>query len=206
MDKIKVLIADDHAIVRMGLSTLLEADGGIDVIGEAENGAEAVKRTLRLKPDLVIMDLMMPKTDGIEATAEIKRQSPGTKVLVLTTSTVSDELSRAIAAGADGAIMKSSANRELLQAIKAVADGKRYVAREIATAISEDPPAPKLTPRQKDILHAMTKGLTNKDISRELGIRADVVNQHVMAILEKFGAANRTEAVAIALRKHLLKM
>ena len=206
MDKIKVLIADDHAIVRMGLSTLLEADGGIDVIGEAENGAEAAKRTLRLKPDLVIMDLMMPETDGIEATAEIKRQSPGTKVLVLTTSTVSDELSRAIAAGADGAIMKSSANRELLQAIKAVADGKRYVAREIATAISEDPPAPTLTPRQKDILNAMTKGLTNKDISRELGIRTDVVNQHVMAILEKIGAANRTEAVAIALRKHLLKM
>ena len=152
------------------------------------------------------MDLMMPKTDGIEATEEIKRQSSETKVLVLTTSTVSDELSRAIAAGADGAIMKSSANRELLQAIKAVADGKRYVAREIATAISEDPPAPTLTPRQKDILNAMTKGLTNKDISRELGIRTDVVNQHVMAILEKIGAANRTEAVAIALRKHLLKM
>ena len=206
MDKIKVLIADDHAIVRMGLSTLLEADGGIDVVGEAENGAEAVKRTLRLKPDLVIMDLMMPETDGIAATAEIKRQSPGTKVLILTTSTVSDELNRAIAAGADGAIMKSSANRGLLQAIKTVADGKRYVAREIAAAISEDPPAPTLTPRQKDILNAMTKGLTNKDISRELGIRTDVVNQHVMAILGKIGAANRTEAVAIALRKHLLKI
>ena len=206
MDKIKVLIADDHAIVRMGLSTLLEADGNVDVVGEAENGAEAVKLTLRLKPNLVIMDLMMPEMDGVAATGEIKRQSPETKVLVLTTSTVSDELSRAVAAGADGVIMKSSANRELLTALKSVAGGRQHISREIGELISQDPPLPALTPRQQDILRAMTRGLTNKDISRELGIRADVVNQHVMAILEKFGAANRTEAVAIALRKHLLKM
>jgi len=206
MDKIKVLIADDHAIVRMGLSTLLEADGGVDVVGEAENGTEAVRRTLRLRPDLVIMDLMMPEKDGVAATAEIKRLSPETKVLVLTTSTVSDELSRAVAAGADGVLTKSSANRELVSAIKSVAAGHRHVSREIAELISQDPPVPELTPRQKDILHAMTRGLTNKDISHELGIRADVVNQHVMAILGKIGAANRTEAVAIALRKHLLKI
>jgi len=206
MDNIKVLIADDHAIVRKGLSTLLEANGGIDIVGEAENGSDAVKKTLRRKPDLVIMDLMMPEMDGIAATAEIKRRSPETKVLVLTSSTVSYELSEVVAAGADGVIMKSSSNKELLAAIKSVAEGNKHISREIADQISHNPPAAKLTPRQQEILASVARGLTNKDISLELGIRADVVNLHVMAILEKIGAANRTEAVAIAFKKHLLKI
>ena len=206
MDKIKVLIADDHAIVRTGLSMLLEAQGGFDVVGEAENGSDAVRLTLRLKPDVVVMDLMMPEMDGIAATREIKAKAADAKVLILTTSTVSDDLSRALDAGADGAIMKSAANAELVAAIRDIAAGKRTVSPEISRLISQDPPLPELTPRQKDILASMVRGLTNKDIARELGIRSDGVNQHIMAILEKLGAANRTEAVAIALRKHLLKI
>ena len=206
MDKIKVLIADDHAIVRTGLSMLLEAQGGFDVVGEAENGTDAVRLTLRLKPDVVVMDLMMPEMDGIAATREIKAKAAGAKVLILTTSTVSDDLSRALDAGADGAIMKSAANDELIAAIRDIAAGNRAVSPEISRLISQDPPLPELTPRQKEILGSMVRGLTNKDIARELGIRSDGVNQHIMAILEKLGAANRTEAVAIALRKHLLKM
>ena len=206
MDKIKVLIADDHAIVRTGLSMLLEAQGGFDVVGEAENGTDAVRLALRLKPDVVVMDLMMPEMDGIAATREIKAKAAGAKVLILTTSTVSDDLSRALDAGADGAIMKSAANAELVAAIRDIAAGKRTVSPEISRLISQDPPLPELTPRQKDILASMVRGLTNKDIARELGIRSDGVNQHIMAILEKLGAANRTEAVAIALRKHLLKI
>lgn len=206
MDKIKVLIADDHAIVRTGLSMLLEAQGGFDVVGEAENGTDAVHLTLRLKPDVVVMDLMMPEMNGIAATREIKAKAAGAKVLILTTSTVSDDLSRALNAGADGAIMKSAANNELIAAIRDIAAGNRAVSPEISRLISQDPPLPELTPRQKDILASMVRGLTNKDIARELGIRSDGVNQHIMAILEKLGAANRTEAVAIALRKHLLKM
>ena len=206
MDKIKVLIADDHAIVRTGLSMLLEAQGGFDVVGEAENGSDAVRLTLRLKPDVVVMDLMMPEMDGIAATREIKAKAAEAKVLILTTSTVSDDLSRALNAGADGAIMKSAANAELVAAIRDIAAGNRAVSPEISRLISQDPPLPELTPRQKDILASMVRGLTNKDIAQELGIRSDGVNQHIMAILEKLGAANRTEAVAIALRKHLLKM
>ena len=206
MDKIKVLIADDHAIVRTGLSMLLEAQGGFDVVGEAENGTDAVRLALRLKPDVVVMDLMMPEMDGIAATREIKAKAADAKVLILTTSTVSDDLSRALNAGADGAIMKSAANAELIAAIRDIAAGNRAVSPEISRLISQDPPLPELTPRQKDILGSMVRGLTNKDIARELGIRSDGVNQHIMAILEKLGAANRTEAVAIALRKHLLKM
>ena len=206
MDKIKVLIADDHAIVRTGLSMLLEAQGGFDVVGEAENGSDAVRLTPRLKPDVVVMDLMMPEMDGIAATREIKAKAAEAKVLILTTSTVSDDLSRALNAGADGAIMKSAANAELIAAIRDIAAGNRAVSPEISRLISQDPPLPELTPRQKDILASMVRGLTNKDIARELGIRSDGVNQHIMAILEKLGAANRTEAVAIALRKHLLKI
>ena len=206
MDKIRVLIADDHAIVRTGLSMLLEAQGGFDVVGEAENGTDAVRLALRLKPDVVVMDLMMPEMDGIAATREIKAKAADAKVLILTTSTVSDDLSRALDAGADGAIMKSAANAELVAAIRDIAAGKRTVSPEISRLISQDPPLPELTPRQKDILASMVRGLTNKDIARELGIRSDGVNQHIMAILEKLGAANRTEAVAIALRKQLLKI
>ena len=205
MDTIRVLIADDHAIVRTGLATLLEAKGGIEVVGEAETGDEAVRRTLRLRPDLVVMDLMMPETDGIEATRQIKAAAPETKVLILTTSTVSDDLSRALAAGADGAVIKSVATAELVTAIRAVAAGQTAVSDEVRELLSEDPPVPELTPRQRDILHSLVRGLTNRDIALELGISTDVVKQHVMALLDKIGAANRTEAVAIALRKNLLK-
>ena len=204
MDTIRVLIADDHAIVRTGLATLLEAKGGIEVVGEAETGDEAVRRTLRLRPDLVVMDLMMPETDGIEATRQIKAAAPETKVLILTTSTVSDDLSRALAAGADGAVIKSAATAELVTAIRAVAAGRTAVSDEVRELLSEDPPAPELTPRQRDILRSLVRGLTNRDIAIELGISTDVVKQHVMSLLEKIGAANRTEAVAIALRKNLL--
>ena len=205
MDTIRVLIADDHAIVRTGLATLLEAKGGIEVVGEAETGDEAVRRTLRLRPDLVVMDLMMPETDGIEATRQIKAAAPETKVLILTTSTVSDDLSRALAAGADGAVIKSAATAELVTAIRAVAAGQTAVSDEVRELLSDDPPVPELTPRQRDILHSLVRGLTNRDIALELGISTDVVKQHVMALLDKIGAANRTEAVAIALRKNLLK-
>ena len=205
MDTIRVLIADDHAIVRTGLATLLEAKGGIEVVGEAETGDEAVRRTLRLRPDLVVMDLMMPETDGIEATRQIKAAAPETKVLILTTSTVSDDLSRALAAGADGVVIKSAATAELVTAIRAVAAGQTAVSDEVRELLSDDPPVPELTPRQRDILHSLVRGLTNRDIALELGISTDVVKQHVMALLDKIGAANRTEAVAIALRKNLLK-
>ena len=202
--RIKVLIADDHTIVRAGLSALLGTEKDLEIVGQAKNGIEAVSETLRLSPDVVIMDLMMPKKDGVAATAEITEKSPAAKVILLTTFGTSDGISHALQAGAKGAILKNADNTQLAAAIRKVAGGGEYVSPEIRQQLSVDPPIPELTPRQKDILASMVRGLTDRDIARQLGIRQDGVNDHVRAILAKVGAANRTEAVAIALRKHLL--
>ena len=205
MSKIRVLIADDHAIVRKGLIALLESDGSVAVVAEADDGEAALAHVAETRPDLVVMDILMPVRDGISATREIKDRYPGTKVLVLTTSTVSDDLAAALSAGADGAITKATAVDTLLAAVKSVAAGERVVSPEISRLIANDPPARELTERQREILAAMARGRSNKEIADELGIQADSVGQHVMAIRAKLGAANRTEAVAIALRKQLLK-
>ena len=206
MKETTVLIADDHAIVRMGLAALLEPEPGIRVIGEADDGDVAIRKAMRNKPDIVIMDIMMPVRDGISATQEIKSRLPHTRVLILTTSTVSDDLSRALEAGADGAITKSNANAQLLTAIRAIAAGKRWVSPEIEKQIATAPPVQKLTERQEQVLSSIVRGLTNADIAHQLGIREDSVKEHLNLIFSKIGAANRAEAVAIALRRHLLKL
>ena len=203
--KIKVLIADDHTIVRAGLAALLGTEHDLEVIGQAKNGVEAIYETIRLRPDVVIMDLMMPKKDGVEATAEISAKVPTAKVILLTTFGTSDGIAHALANGANGAILKDADNTQIAAAIRKVAGGGEYVSQEIRQQLAVDPPIPELTPRQKDILGSMVRGLTDHDMARQFGIRQDGVNDHVRAILAKLGAANRTEAVAIALRKHLLK-
>ena len=205
MRRIEVLIADDHAIVRSGLTALPGTVEGLAVVGTAEDGAGAVRKALKLRPDVVIMDLMMPEMDGIDATRAIKDALPETKVLVLTTSTVSDELAGALEAGADGAVTKSTANAKLITAIKSVAAGKRWISPEISDFIVRDPPAPKLTSRQVEILSAVTRGLTNADIARLLDISENAVKEHCAAIFRRLGAANRAEAVAIALQKRLVR-
>lgn len=205
MKNIRVLIADDHAIVRHGLCALLGTERGIEVVGEAKDGNEAVARTKQLAPDVVIMDIVMPRKDGVEATVEIRAAVPSAKIVVLTSFGTSDKISRAIEAGATGALMKTAEDRELISTIRAVADGGHAISPAVRKLISSDPPAPELTPRQLEILQAIARGLTNKDIAKMCGIRTDGVNNHVLAILSKLGAANRTEAVAIALRKQLIR-
>ena len=204
--KIRVLIADDHAIVRMGLASLLGTKKDIEVVGEAEDGEEAVRKAFKLAPDVVIMDLMMPKKDGVVATAEIHRRLPTARIMVLTSYGTSDGIAHALAAGASGALMKSTEFSEFLSAIRALAAGGRVIAPEIERQLAEDPPVPDLTPRQSEILHSITRGLTNADIAKLLGIREDSVKEHVNAIFAKLGAANRSEAITIALRKHLLQI
>ena len=204
--KIRILIADDHAIVRTGLTALLGTVPGMEVVGEAKDGEEAVRLTDRLAPDVVIMDLVMPKKNGVVATRELKERSPSSRVLVLTSFGSSDELAEALEAGAAGAIMKNSPNKALIDAIRTVASGRSAVSSEVRKLIASDPPAPELTPRQKEVLDSLSRGLTNRDIACQLSIGEDRVEQHIRALLTKLGAANRTEAVAIALRKHLLKI
>lgn len=203
--KIKVLIADDHMIVRAGLAALLGTEKDMEVVGQAKSGVEAVKETQRLIPDVVIMDLMMPKKNGVEATEGILASVPNAKIIILTTFGTSDGIAHALDVGAKGAILKNADNSMLAKAIRKVAAGGEYISPEIRQQLASDPPIPELTPRQLDILSSMVRGLTDRDIARQFGIRQDGVNDHVRAILAKIGAANRTEAVAIALHKHLLK-
>ena len=205
MKNLKVLIADDHAIVRHGLCALLGTERGIEVVGEAKDGNEAVALAKSLAPDVVIMDIVMPRKDGVEATAAIHASVPDAKIIVLTSFGTSDKISRAVDAGATGALLKTAEDRELIATIRTVANGGRVISPAVRKLMSSDPPAPELTPRQLEILRSMARGLTNKDIAKMCGIRTDSVNDHVLAILAKLGAANRTEAVAIALRKQLIR-
>lgn len=204
--KIKILIADDHAIVRIGLSALLKTEPDLSVVGVAKNGEEAVAEALRLKPDVIVMDLMMPKKNGVEATAEIHEKLPETKIVILTTFAASDGIKHALDAGATGAVMKTAEDAELVSIIRTVAAGGTVISDEIQQLLTEDPPAEELTPRQLEILESVTRGFTNADIAKQLGLREQSVKEHISAILVKIGAANRSEAVAITMRKHLLKI
>ena len=203
--KIKVLIADDHTIVRAGLTALLGTEKDIEVVGEAKNGAEAVSNAVELHPDVVIMDLMMPKMDGVEATKELLRKAPSVKTILLTTYGTSDGIAHALGAGARGAVLKNADNSELAKAIRIVAQGGDYISPDIRQQLAADPPVPDLTSRQSEILESMVRGLTDRDIAQQLGLSPESVSEHVGAIRQKIGAANRTEAVAIAMRKYLLK-
>lgn len=206
MNKIKVLIVDDHAVYRMGLIALLDTEPDIEVVGEAEDGRSALRKAAKLFPDVVVMDLMMPVMDGIAATREFREQLPSAKVLILTTSTTSDDLANALKNGAAGAITKSDATSKLVSAIRTVAAGRESISGEIKRLIADDPPIPELSPRQLEILQSITRGLTTPDIAKQLGISAESVKMHSSILFAKLGASNRTEAVAIALRKHLLKV
>ena len=204
-NRIKVLIADDHAVVRMGLASLLGTSKAIEVVGEAFDGEDTVRKALKLKPDVTIMDLVMPRKDGIVATAELREKLPETKVLILTTFSSSENIAKALKAGATGAVLKSSSNDELIGAVLKVARGERYLSADIEHLLEDDPPLPDLSPRQIEILESISRGFTNKEISTQLEISLESVKSHIKIILEKLGAASRTEAASIAQRKHLLK-
>lgn len=201
---VRVLVADDHAIVRMGLVSLLGTAEGIEVVGEAFDGADAIAKALALRPDVVVMDIAMPRKDGLAATAELKKALPGVQVLLLTTFSSSESIAQGLQAGASGAALKSAANDELLAAIRAVAEGRRVVTPEVRRLLAEDPPLPELSPRQREILESIARGLTNRDIAAQLNISLESVKSHVKILLEKLGAASRAEAAARAMQKRLL--
>lgn len=200
MKRIRILLADDHRLLRMGLATLISFHPDLEVVGEAADGEEAVRRAQALEPDVIVMDLMMPKVDGAEATRRIHKLLPKTRILILTTFGTSAELANAMRAGASGALVKDTANDALIESIRAVARGETTLSPEIRSTLAEISAVPALTPRQQEILSFVKRGLTNQDISKALSISADAVKQHLGAICRKLGAANRTEAVALAMR------
>ena len=206
MKTITVLLADDHSLVRLGLSALLAKQDDMKLVGEAVNGEEAIQLAARLDPDVIIMDLMMPGVDGVTATRRIRERNPDTKVLILTSFGTSSDVAHAIEAGARGAILKDAPNASLLAAIRTVAAGGESFADDIVRNITRDPVPRELTARQAEILKSVTNGLTNKTIAQQLKISPESVKQHLNAIFQKLGATTRAEAVAIALRKHLLKI
>ena len=203
--KIRVLVADDHAIVRIGLKSVLEYEADIEVVAEAKNGMEAVEETVRLAPDVVVMDLVMPRRDGVGATAEILDRAPGTKVLILTTFGTSDAIAHALEAGASGAMMKTADDAMIVSAIRKVAAGETYISPDVRRQLEESPPVPKLSPRQTEVLAEIAHGNSNKEIAALLGIRLDSVEDIANALYAKLGVSNRAEAVDVAHRKHLLR-
>jgi NarL family two-component system response regulator LiaR len=206
MKKTSVMIVDDHAVVRMGLSAIINLEKEFFVCGEAENGEEAVRMASDLTPDVIIMDLVMPGMDGVATTKAIREVSPSSHVLILTTFGSAADISCALAAGATGAVTKNLSNTDLMKAIRATRDGICHVSSEIEQSLKEESGEIRLTPRQREILDSITRGLSNDNIAILLGISKSRVKQHLNELYEKIGAANRAEAVSIALRKHLLKL
>ena len=206
MKPITLLLVDDHAVMRMGLASLLETCRDVKVVGDTGDGESAVRMALRLRPDVVVMDLVMPEMDGVETTRRIIAEWPEANVLVLTTFASSDEISHAFESGARGAILKSADLDGLLAAIRDVAAGNRHCSAESEQIMVDDPPVPKLSARQQEILESIVHGLSNPDIARQLGISLPMVKEHLTSLFAKLGVSNRTEAVAVALRKQLLKI
>ena len=211
---IRVLIADDHAIVRKGIRAVLEIVPDIDVVGEAENGRDAVDRVEQLRPDVILMDLVMPEMDGIEATQRIKDRQPEARILVLTTFAGEDKIFPAIKAGALGYHLKDSRPEELVQAIRQVYRGESslhpVIARKVLDELSrpsDRPPTPDpLTPREVEVLRLVAQGLENREIAERLVIAEATVRTHVSNITGKLHVASRTQAALYALREGITSL
>jgi len=204
--KIRILVADDHFVVRMGLTALVNTEPDLEVVGEAVDGAQAVTAFDKHKPDLVLMDLRMPVKDGVRATAEIKAKHPNARVLMLTTFDGDTDIHRAIEAGAQGYVLKNTTGDKLIPALRAVAAGQRWIPKEIATRLASRNLFEDLTPRALQVLEQMAKGLANKEIADVLKITGHTVKDHLKSILGKLHVADRTEAVTVALQRGIIHL
>jgi two-component system, NarL family, response regulator LiaR len=205
---IRILITDDHKVVRQGLRMVLDLDPDLEVVGEASNGEEALRTARRLEPDVVLMDLLMPVMDGIEATAEVRREMPDTEVVALTSVLEDASVAGAIRAGAIGYLLKNTGADELCRAVKAAAAGQVQLAPEAAARLMRevrDPESPEaLTKRETEVLKLVVRGKTNKQIARDLFIGEKTVKTHVRSILTKLGVKSRTQAALHAVRVGLV--
>lgn len=206
MNKIRILLADDHMLMRMGIATLVSTDKSMTVVGEARNGREAVELADSLRPDVVIMDLMMPEMSGGEATKAIHEAHPGIKIVILTTYGTSAELATAVTNGAVGVLLKDKVEMDLLNTIRFVVEGNQAIPTRLLAQIEEDKAMGKLTDRQMEILASVAEGQSNADIALQFGLSEITVKKHLSAIFERLGVANRSEAVSLAFRKQMLKV
>jgi DNA-binding NarL/FixJ family response regulator len=201
---ISVLLVDDHAVVTEGLTVLLGGFEDLEVVGTANGGAAAVERYAELRPDVVLMDLSMPEVDGVAATRRIVELHPEARIIALTAFIEENQVSEALAAGARGYLLKNASGAELHTAIRSVAGGASILSDEALAQLTSPRPEPRpgtdLTPREREVLHHLIRGLSNKQIAAELGLRHGTIRIHVSKILAKLGAENRTEAAHIARR------
>ncbi len=210
-EAIRVLLVDDHAVVREGLRTFLELQDALEVVGEAADGEEGVRKAERLRPDVVLMDLVMPRMDGVGAMRELRRRLPATRVIVLTSFADDERLLPAIRAGAAGYLLKDVEPRELARAVRAAHAGAALLDPAVAARLVEAVAAPadpepaaepeladRLTSREREVLDLLARGVPNKRIARELGISEKTVKTHVGHILAKLGVTDRTQAALLA--------
>jgi NarL family two-component system response regulator LiaR len=210
---IRVLIADDHSIVRVGLRALIATERGMEVVGEAVDGLDAVHKARALRPDVIVLDLVMPGKDGIQATAEITQENPSARILVLTSFAEEDKLVPAFKAGAMGYLLKDSAPQDLLQAIRDVAQGAsalhpqiaHKLIRELSRAVDRPVAGVPLTDRERHVVRLVARGLSNDEIAERLHLGERTVRTHISHILRKLHLANRTQLALYALRTGLAR-
>lgn len=201
MSRIRILVVDDHPIVRSGITSVLATQADLEVVGEAENGSEAITAAARLEPDLVLMDLRMPVLNGVAASAAILAARPATRIVVLTTYASDGEVLRAIEAGAVGYLLKDVPHDELFRALRAVARGARYLAPAVTERLMarwQQPARLTLTDREREVLRCVAHGKGNRQIATDLGIAEPTVKAHLVHIFEKLGVENRTAAAHMA--------
>ena len=205
-DPIRILIADDHPVVREGLVALIDRQPDMVVVAEASSGREAVAQFLLLHPDVLLVDLRMPEMDGAEAIAAIRETAPGARAIVLTTYGSEEDVHRGLLAGAKAYILKDAPRQELIDCIHGVHAGRTLIPPEIAAKIAERVGTSALTAREIEVLRLVAEGIPNKGIATALSISESTVKTHISSLLSKLDAADRTQAVTIALRRGLLRL
>ncbi len=203
---IRVLVADDHLVVRRGLVSLIEDEADMQVVGEAQNGAEAVALFRQLQPDVTLMDLRMPELSGSDAIAAIRQATPTARIVILTTYDSDDDIYTALRSGAMAYLLKDSPRQELILAIRSVLAGKRYLPSHIGTKLAGRIDMAQISERERQVLYLMASGRSNKEIGESLGITEGTVKSHVNNIMNKLQADDRTHAVVVALKRGIIKL